>query len=82
MLGGSHHGEDHCYVEFHIKNNSTYSVKSTLHGVPTAILYTVCHVGWTKSQSRNQVGDLENEWLTQSEAVKMELGIYVLDLCV
>jgi hypothetical protein len=79
-LGGSHHGEDHCYVEFHVKNKSTYSVKSALLGVPTAILYTINHVGWTKSRSRNQVGNLENEWLIQSEAATMELGIYVLDL--
>jgi hypothetical protein len=38
-----------CYVEFHVKNNSTNSVKSTLHGVCTLLLYTICHVGWTKS---------------------------------
>jgi hypothetical protein len=38
-----------CYVEFYIKNNSTNSMKSALHRVCTLLLYTFCHVGWTKS---------------------------------
>jgi hypothetical protein len=38
-----------CHVEFHVKNNSTNSVKSALHGVCTLLLYTIHHVGCTKS---------------------------------
>jgi hypothetical protein len=38
-----------CYVEFHVKNNSTNSMKSALHRVCTLLLYTIRHVGWTKS---------------------------------
>jgi hypothetical protein len=37
-----------CYVEFHVKNNSTNSMKSALHGVCTLLLYTIHHLGWTK----------------------------------
>jgi hypothetical protein len=55
-----------CYIEFHVKNNSTNSVKSTLHRVCTLLLYTICHVGSTKSWPRNRVRDLENEWLSNS----------------
>jgi hypothetical protein len=55
-----------CYVEFHVKNNSTNSVKSALHRVCTLLLYTTHHVGWTKSWPRNRVRNLENEWLSHS----------------
>jgi hypothetical protein len=71
-----------CYVEFCIKNNSTNSVKSALHGVCTFLLYTIHHVGWTKvdPEIKSATWKMSGS-ATQSEVAKMEFGICVLDLC-